>query len=414
MHILFLSDNFPPESNAPATRLYEHAVRWVDAGHRVTVVTCAPNFPEGVVFPGYRNRWYSVEDVDGIRVVRVRTYITPNEGFVRRILDYLSFMVSGTIAGIGQRRPDVVVASSPQFFAAVAGWLVSAVKRRPFVFEVRDLWPASIIAVGAMKKNLMIRLLERLELFLYRRATRVVTVTGAFKRDLVTRHIPADKIDVVRNGVDLRRFEPRAAEPGTAAELGLDGCFVVGYIGTHGLAHGLETVIEAAEHLRERTDIAFLFVGSGAAKEDIEARVADKKLTNVTLLPRQPKERMPELNALCDLAVVPLRDNATFTTVLPSKIFECMAMGVPMLVSVPEGEATELVREHQCGVVVPPEAPQQMADTITALTADPEHMQAMQTACVAAAPYFSRDKQADAMLHAISNSLSGEARTQAS
>src|SRR2546426_180895 len=147
MRILFLSDNFPPEGNAPATRLYEHAIRWVRGGTEVTVVTCAPNFPEGKLFPGYRNAWRQVETVDGIRVVRVKTYISANEGFLRRTLDYLSFMVAGFVAGLFESRPHVVVATSPQFFSAVAGWALSAVRRLPFIFELRDLWPATIVAV---------------------------------------------------------------------------------------------------------------------------------------------------------------------------------------------------------------------------------------------------------------------------
>ena len=162
MHILFLSDNFRPESNAPAARLYEHAVRWVRAGHDVSVITCAPNFPEGKVYAGYKNRWRDVEWIDGIRVVRVKSFITANEGFLLRTLDYMSFMVSSFIFGLFERRPDVVVATSPQFFCAVGGWTLSVLRRLPFIFELRDLWPASIEAVGAMHSSWVLRALERL------------------------------------------------------------------------------------------------------------------------------------------------------------------------------------------------------------------------------------------------------------
>ncbi|MFV0276915.1 MAG: glycosyltransferase family 4 protein, partial [Parahaliea sp.] len=175
MHILFLSDNFPPEGNAPATRTYEHAREWVRQGHEVTVITCAPNFPEGVLFEGYRNRWYQTEDLRGIRVVRVKTYITANQGFVKRILDYISFGLMGCIAGLFQRRPDVIVATSPQFFCACGGWLLSVLRRRPWIFELRDIWPASITAVGAMDKGLAVRFLEKIEMFLYHRANRIVS-----------------------------------------------------------------------------------------------------------------------------------------------------------------------------------------------------------------------------------------------
>ncbi|RMG89676.1 MAG: glycosyltransferase WbuB [Chloroflexi bacterium] len=402
MHILFLSDNFPPETNAPATRLYEHAIRWVRAGHEVTVITCAPNFPEGRLFPGYYNAWRQVEWMDGIRVVRVKTYITANEGVFKRTLDYLSFMISATVMSVFERRPDVVVATSPQFFCAFAGWVVSVLKWRPFVFELRDLWPASIVAVGAVRKNLPIRLLEMLEMFLYRRADAIVSVTEAFRADLAKRGVPREKIHVVLNGVDLNRYAPQPRDPALAREFGLEGKFVVGYLGTHGMAHALPKVLEAAERLRHREEIAFFFAGAGAERGRVEQLVGERGLQNVRLIPRQPKERMPALWSLCDLALVPLRDSPVFTTVIPSKIFEAMAMGVPLLLSVPAGEATGIVRATGSGVCVPPENPQAMADAIDRLADAPEEMAVLRQRARAAALNFSRESLAKSMLDVLS------------
>ena len=235
MHILFLTDNFPPEGNAPASRTYEHAVRWVRAGHRVTVITGAPNFPEGVLFPGYRNRWYGVEDLDGIRVVRVKTYITANEGFARRTLDYLSFMVSGFLAGLVQRRPDLIVGTSPQFFTVCAAWVLALFRRRPWVFELRDLWPASIKAVGAMPDGRLMRALESLELTLYRRADAIVTVTETFRAELIGRGV-LGREDPHRSSTASisSRYAPRPRTRRWPSHWGSTGRFVVGYIGTHG------------------------------------------------------------------------------------------------------------------------------------------------------------------------------------
>ncbi|MFM2289698.1 MAG: hypothetical protein RL684_2841 [Pseudomonadota bacterium] len=398
MRILFLSDNFPPEGNAPATRLHEHALRWVRDGHEVTVVTCAPNFPEGRVFPGYRNRWRQVETIDGIRVVRVKTYITANEGFLKRTLDYMSFMLAGFIAGLFERRPDVVVATSPQFFCAVGGWLLSAVRRLPFVFELRDLWPASIVAVGAMRKSLVIRLLEKLELFLYRRADAIVSVTYSFRDDLAARGVPADKVHVVVNGVDLDRYAPMPRDAELAAQFDLGDRFVVGYLGTHGMAHALDKVLEGVERLRHEPGIAFFFAGGGAERARVEALVAERGLTNVRLIPRQPKEMMPRLWSLCDVALIPLRDTPVFATVIPSKLFECMGMGLPVVMSLPRGEATRIVEDTGCGIVVPPEDPAALADAICALAADSARLAALQDASTAAAPGYSRDTQARRML----------------
>jgi len=401
MRILFLSDNFPPETNAPATRLYEHASRWVKAGHEVTVITCAPNFPEGVLFPGYRNDWRRVEMVDGIRVVRVKTYITANEGFVRRTLDYMSFMVMAFLVGLFERRPDVIVSTSPQFFCAIGAWALAVAKWRPYVFELRDLWPASIVAVGAMKESLAIRVLERVELFLYRRADAVVSVTESFREDLVSRGIPRDKIHVVLNGVDLSRYEPRERDAALAREFGLEGKFVAGYMGTHGLAHALPKVLEAAERLRHREDIAFFFAGAGADRARVERIVAERGLTNIKLIPRQPKERMPALWSLCDLALVPLRNDPVFTTVIPSKIFESMGMGVPILMSLPEGEATAIIRRTGSGICVPPEDSGAMAEAIERLVARPDEVAALRAAALAAAPQFSRDAGAERMARVL-------------
>ncbi len=401
MRILFLSDNFPPEGNAPATRLHEHALRWVRAGHEVTVVTCAPNFPEGRLFAGYRNRWHQVEDVDGIRVVRVKTYITANEGTVRRTLDYLSFMVSGTVAGLLERRPDVVVATSPQFFCAVAGWALAGLRRLPFVFELRDLWPASIAAVGAMRPGLPLRVLERLELFLYRRASAIVTVTHSFRDDLVSRGIDASKIHVVINGVDLERYRPAPRHTALAASLGIQDRFVVGYLGTHGLAHALEHVLDAAALLREHRGIVFLMAGGGAAREALVLRARELALDNVRMLERQPKASMPGLWSLCDLALVPLRDTPVFATVLPSKVFEAMGMGVPVLMSLPEGEATALVATTGCGITVPPEDPGALAGAILALSQDPGRVAALRASSAGAAARHSRQVQAEAMLEVL-------------
>lgn len=401
MRILFLTDNFPPEGNAPATRTYEHAVRWVRAGHEVTVITCAPNFPEGKLFPGYRNAWRSVETLDGIRVVRVKTYITANEGFLKRTLDYLSFMAAGTVAGLFERRHDVVVATSPQFFCALGGWALARLKRRPFVFELRDLWPASITAVGAMQRSAAIRALEKLEMFLYRSADAIVPVTQSFREELVHRGVRADKIHVVLNGVDLQRYCPAARDQAMAKQYDLDGRFVVGYLGTHGMAHGLEKVIEAAERLRDDPRIVFFFAGSGAQRAHVERMAAERALPNVRMIPRQPKEMMPRLWGLCDLSLIPLRDTPVFASVIPSKLFEGMGMGIPALMSLPRGEAVRIVESTGCGVCVAPEDAAAMADEIAALAGDPERMRRLREASLAAAPAYSRDRQARLMSDAL-------------
>ena len=315
MKILFLTENFPPETNAAATRVFERACYWVEEGHDVTVITCAPNFPEGCLFAGYENKWRQVETVSGIRVLRVKTFITPNEGIALRTLDFMSFMITGFLAALFEKRPDVVVATSPQFFTAVAGWATAVARRLPFVFELSDLWPASIVAVGAMKENTLVRLLERLELFLYRRSASVIALTKAFKTNLVRRGIPADKIAVVLNGVDLPRYAPMPRDAALATEFGLESKFVVGYVGTHGMAHGLDNVLYAAERLRKDDRIRFMLAGPGATRESLIASARQRGLDNVVFLPPQPKSRMPAVWSLCNVALIHLRDDPVFAEV---------------------------------------------------------------------------------------------------
>lgn len=412
MRILFVTENFPPETNAAATRVYERACYWVRDGHAVTVVTTAPNFPQGAVYPGYRNDWYRVEDMDGIRVVRVKTFIAPNQGVVRRTLDFLSFMVAGFAAGLVQRRPDVIAATSPQFFSAACGWMMGAARRRPFVFELGDLWPASITAVGALRPSLGLRLMEKAELFLYRRSAAVVALTRHFKDNLVGRGIPADKIAVVINGVDTWRYGPRPRDADFAREWNIPhDAVVIGYVGTHGMAHRLSNVLDAAERLKDRPDgggIRFVLVGAGAERERLVADAGARGLSNVIFIPAQPKERMPAVWSLCDVALVHLRDTPVFAGVIPSKIFEAMAMGLPVLLAAPGGEASAIVETAGCGRHVPPEDPDALADAVAALAGDDDLRRKLGEASLAAAPDHSREAQAARMLAVLKMAARGE------
>ncbi len=408
MNILFLTENFPPETNAAATRVYERACYWVRWGHRVTVITSAPNFPEGKLFAGYRNRWRQVEVWDGIRVVRVKTFIAANRGVALRTLDFLSFMASSFVAGLFEKRPDVVVATSPQFFAAVAGWMLGAVRRRPFVFELGDLWPASITAVGAMGDNLFLRWMEKLELFLYRRAACVVALTGAFKANLVSRAIPAEKIAVVVNGVDTPRYAPHPRDVELAERWNLGGTFVVGYVGTHGMAHGLGNVLDAAERLRGEADLRFVLVGAGAERSHLMAAAERRRLTNVVFIPPQPKEEMPRIWSLCDVALVHLRNAPVFADVIPSKMFEAMGMGLPLILAAPPGEATAILKADGAGLCVPPEDPQALAEAVTTLMSDAGLRSQLGRASLAAAPGHSRERQAARMIRVLEAASIGD------
>jgi glycosyltransferase involved in cell wall biosynthesis len=407
MNILFLADNFSPERNAQASRVYERACYWIRWGHQVTVITCAPNFPEGKLFPGYRNRWWQVETIDGIRVVRVKTFIAPNAGAVLRILDFLSFMVTAFFAGLFERRPDVVAATSPQFFAAVAGCVLALLRRRPFVLEVSDLWPDSIVATGAMRRNLGLRMLERLEMLLYRRAGRIVALTSSFKRNMANRGVDETKIQVVINGVDLNRYAPRSRDAEFAAGCSLPPDeLIIGYIGTHGMAHALTNVLDAAELTRNQ-GVRFLFVGAGAERNQLVAEAGRRGLSNVTFVAAQPKERMPSVWSVCDVALVHLKNSPLFETVIPSKIFEAMGVGKPILLASPDGEASRIVRSENIGLCVPAQQPNDLAAAALWLRENPELLRRFSARSLAAAPAYSRERQARDMLAVLREAKDG-------
>lgn len=407
MHILFLTDNFPPEVNAPASRTYEHCREWVRAGHQVTVITCAPNFPKGRVFDGYRNRLWQCESMDGIRVIRVWSYITANEGFVKRILDYQSFMVSATLAALFVRRVDIVVGTSPQFFTVCAAYVVAGLKRVPWVFELRDLWPESIKAVGAMRDSAPIRSLERLELFLYRKATRIITVTHAFRQTLIGRGVDGEKIDVVTNGVDLANFAARPKDAALVESLGLGGMFVAGYIGTHGMAHALETLLDAAaclRRMRNAGNIRFLFLGHGARKNELMARADAMGLDNVVFLDSVAKDQVARYWSVLDVSVIHLRKTELFTTVIPSKLFECMGMGLPVLHGV-AGESAAIVSREGVGEVFEPENVDQLVAGLLRLRADASAYQACRRNCLDAAKRYDRRSLAINMLSILEKTV---------
>ncbi len=397
MKILFLTDNFPPEVNAPATRTYEHCVEWVRAGAEVTVITCAPNFPKGKVYEGYRNTWHREEQMDGIRVIRVWSYITANEGFVKRILDYLSFAFTAVWASLGVKA-DVIIATSPQFFTAVGGYWASVLKRTPWIMEVRDLWPESIRAVNAMANSSVLDWLERIELFLYRKASRVVVVTESFEENIVSRGIDAGKMDVVKNGVKLDAYHPIPKDEALLADLQLQNKFVVGYIGTHGMAHKLDFIMECAREAAK--DVHFLFIGDGAEKEKLLQLKAAWNLHNVTMHPPIPKKEVARYISITDVALVPLKKSDIFKTVIPSKIFENAAMGKPILLGV-EGESKAIIESYGAGVCFEPENKSDFLEKLMMISQDKALYQRCQAGCTRLAQDFNREKLAGDLLEII-------------
>jgi len=404
MHILFLTDNFPPETNAPASRTFEHTREWVRKGHQITIITCVPNFPKGQIFSNYRNRFWQTEAIDGIRVVRVWSYITANEGFLRRTLDYMSFMLSGFLASLFVRKVDIVIGTSPQFFTVCATYVASQFKRVPWVFELRDLWPESIRTLGALENSQLLDLLERLELFLYRKANQIVSVTESFKCNLVGRGIDANKISVVTNGVDRNNFYPQEKDIELVNRYGLQGKFVAGYIGTHGMAHALDTILDAAERVRSlRGDLyRFILLGDGANKVVLKQRATERELDNLIFIDSVSKQEIVRYWSLLDASIIHLKNTELFTTVIPSKLFECMAMGIPVLHGV-QGESAEIVKREDVGLIFESENVDELVQKLHQLVDDSMLYQQFKINGPIAAINYDRKKLADRMLEIVTS-----------
>ena len=398
MRILFLTDNFPPEVNAPASRTFDHCREWVKAGEDVTVITCEPNFPEGKCFPGYKNQLYKREEMDGIKVIRVCTYMVPNKGFLKRTLDYISFSMTGFLAGLFVKT-DVIVATSPQFFTALAGRTLHWWKRKPWVMEVRDLWPESIKTVGAMKDNAFIRYFEWQEMRCYRSAKRIVVVTDYFREKLIARGIPADKISVVKNGADLKLFHPMDKDARLVEELGLAGKKVIGYIGTHGMAHKLDFILRCAKGLEQCPEYHFLLIGGGAEKENLVRLKEELGCSNVTMLDPVPKHEVNRYISVLDVCLINLKRDPLFTTVIPSKIFENAAMEIPILMGV-QGEAQSIVEGYGAGLCFEPENEADFGRQLEKLM-DPEVYESCKAGCRRLAADFDRKALAARMLEVL-------------
>lgn len=397
MKFLFLSHYYSPEGNAPASRVSALAERWVAAGHEVTVVTCAPNVPNGVVYDGYENGWHKQEKVNGVNVVRVWTYIAANKGTSRRILNFLSYMLSAVWRGMRLPRPDVIIATSPQFFCGWAGVLLHWLRRVPFVLEIRDIWPESMSAVNVTVSKPAMAFLTFLERKMYRSADHIVTVGEGYSEQLLSRGVPLEKIDIVMNGVDRTQFFPQQPDQELLARYGLTDKFIVSYIGTIGMACGLTAALEAAKMLQEkgRDDIRIVFVGDGAVREQLETEAATMGLKNVVFTGRRPKAEMPAWVSASNANLVHLRKNELFTTVMPSKIFESAGCARPILMGI-DGFAKKLVLDAEAGVGFEPDNALEMADCILRLADDPELCRRLgDNAFRNIASKYDRDVQAD-------------------
>jgi glycosyltransferase involved in cell wall biosynthesis len=363
MKILLISENFYPESNAPGKRLFEHAKEWVRLGNEVTVLTGVPNAPKGKVFEGYKNKIYQSEKIDGIKIVRVWTFIAKNERFLLRTLDFISFMITSFFFGLFIKKHDKIIVSSPQFLPVISGFIIAKIKNIPFILEIRDLWPESIVALGAIKKNnYIIKILYSIAKYIYQKSELIVVVTKTFKEYLVDMGIREDKIIIIENGFNFdSTLKPSKSIQTVKEKYNItNNNFTVSYIGTIGMSHGIEIVIEAAQLIK---DVNFLIIGEGAQKKSLQEIAKVKKITNILFIDNIDWQEIVNINQVISANLIHLRNLELFKTVIPSKIFESMALKKPILAGL-IGESLDIIKQSKSGLEVKPEDPNSLVEKI--------------------------------------------------
>lgn len=399
MNILMLSDNYPPEMNANARIFSELASCWHEQTANVSVITSHPNFPSGKLFKPHKNQWHVRSKENGIEVIRVKTYIHENNGFIRRSLDFLSFGISSCIAGLFKKEHDIIVGISPQLFCALSACVIAHVKKKPFVLILCDLWPDAILHTGNLKKGMVFTLLKRMEIFLYKKAHLIATLSPHYNQYLINHGIEEKKIITSISGVDSH-FYPRIKNVNIMNKYQLHHKFVIAYIGTFGVAHNHEDLLEVAEMLQKMPDMPnhLLLIGDGIHRGLLTARIKEKQLTHVTLDGPFPAECIPEYWSVADIALVTLADIDSNTTVIPSKMLESMAMGKPVVLYAPPGEAQAFLTQSKGGCFVKAGNKLGLKNTIEMLMRNPERLKTFSHNALVFSGNYTRKQQADALL----------------
>jgi colanic acid biosynthesis glycosyl transferase WcaI len=399
--IHFFTDYFRPEPPPPAHHIAERARIWANDGHQVTVITNHPNYPEGKIYPGYRNRPREVVEQDGYRVVRVWTHVAHHQSKIGKLLDHASYFASATLQALRLDKPDVVAATTPHLFCGLAGSEYARLARRPLMLEVRDLWPDSVLPRGSASY----RVFKSIERHLYRSAAAVSVLTPAFESHVLAEG--ARRAATIVGGTDLSRFTPGDPPPGRRHELGLEGMYIVGYPGTLGTAHDIDLLLDAARLLRD-TRVRFLLIGGGPFIQDLESRAIAACPGMIRFVPTQPPEEMPGWWRSMDAGLVLLKKNEAMRTVIPSKMFESMATGKPVIFVGPRGAGSAVAEDGGGGIVVDGEGPEQLARELSDLAGNGARQRALEANALNASPRFSRERQASETL-ALLRSLVGGA-----
>lgn len=369
MHILMIHQNYTALNEAGGTRHAEVARHLVEAGHEVTVLTSPASY-----LSGQEEQDTGQERVDGVTVIRVRTYAAVHRSFLHRTMGFVSFMLAVLMPGLRMRGFDVVLGTSPPLFQALSAWLIARLRRIPFVFEVRDLWPIFAVEMGVLRNPALIKLAELVERWLYRSADLLIINSPGFRDHVLARGAKSDRLRVIPNGTDVSMFVTDECATNWRKTWGIDSQFVVLYAGAHGPANDLNVVLEAAEQLRERDDIHFVLLGDGKDKTNLQAWAQDHALSNVTFAPPVPKSQMASVLAAADAGLAILQPLPMFTTTYPNKVFDYMAASRPTILAI-DGVIREVIEAADGGIFVPPGDVTALAAAVRAYANDPQRAQ---------------------------------------
>lgn len=353
MRIRFITLYYPPEVGAAQRRISELSRRLAALGHRVTVLTGFPNYPSGIKPDEYRNKFIMKENIDGCAVIRVPHYVAPNKGFLKRIMIHLTFALMAAIYSLFMKRDDIIYLESPPLFNGFIGLTNKWIRRIPYFFNVADLWPQTAIELGALKNRRIIAFAQFLERLFYNQSSRILAVTAGIKSFIIDMGYDETKVPLITNGVDHKIFHSDVESDPVVRKYKKSGRILALYAGTHGMAHSLGTILRAAERLKDE-QIDFLFIGDGAEKDMLTSTAAELNLSNVTFIDSLPQSKMPAILRSADLAIIPLRDLPIFDSAMPSKCFEAMAAGLPIMLSV-RGEMARHIEKAECGFTAEPD-----------------------------------------------------------
>lgn len=392
-HTLLIHQAFMSKDDPGGTRHFELGRRLVAAGQQFTVITSDVCYHTGERVVAGR-KWLTESREDGVRILRVLTYSSLHVSYFHRLIAFLSFTANAVLAGMRTDRPDVVMGTSPPIFQAVSAWLLSAWHRRPFLLEVRDLWPEFAIDIGLLRNPTLISAARRLESFLYRKADHLLVNSPAYGEYLIAKGVHPTKVSVIPNGVDPAMFNPLERCEALREQFGVQDKFVVAYAGALGMANDIDVVINAAELIHHRTDISILLVGDGKERKRLEEQVKSRGLENVIFTGAFPKSKMPEVLAASDACIAILRNIKMFTTPYPNKVFDYMAAGRPTLLVI-DGAIRKVMDAAQGGIFVPPGDSSALAAAVIRLADEPDAAKVMGAKARAhVVKYFNRDDQA--------------------